>query len=1215
MIFRAVCPHCFEQYELRESLIGKTAQCRNCRRAFTLERSTETLTLVPGSNIKVSLGDSSFVSVNNPGERDTTRISQLNAKDSGILPALKIDEHPDISYLWNIGDVILGTYEVLPLSEEAEYAEGGVGVVQRVYHREWDMELAVKSPKQNAFATEAGKESYERECQTWIELGLHTNIVTCYMVRRIDGIPRIFAEFIPDGSLRDHIKEKKLYTGTLEENLRKLLDVSIQFAWGLEHSHKQGLLHLDVKPANVMISGDVVKVTDFGLAQATGAAEKADTGTFSIQETNTSPQWEGMTPGYCSPEQFMAFVYHQRGEIELMPVITLQSDIWSWAICVLSMFHGRAPCKKGGQTAAKVFELYLQAPKAENRPEMPQGLVKLMRHCFQEDPEKRPKSMTEISDRLLEIYRQVAQSDFPRRKPASAIWTAESINNRAVSMLDLDKPKETNRLLQQAASLQPWQPEVTYNQTLLAWRNGKITDMEAIGQLENLSKMRRTFATAAYGLGLIHRERGNPASALGAFTYAQAIDDRPVFRRMISATEETSPRAVRCTERLMIQSDNPVNSVYIEDREEQVLVSVGPDVFELREASTGKRGIVFNKVVNTSERLAISEDLMWEIVPDRNSGELQIRQIRTPEEFVRFRPIPWGGRRDSSGRIETRSKTKSYEVNRETIEIRPISGMQIIGKLTGHTDSVTAVTISPDEHWACTGGHDRTLRLWELASERCIRTFAGLDHSVDAVFIPHDNHYVITLQRNGSLRFWDVSLITCEQFRAPVLLCLVASSEEVGRRQAEMTELCETIRSSVERNDYPKAVEAIAKAEQLPNWETIRNKAVPWDQVIRHCVREKPLDAICSRVLSGHRENVSTVSVALDGRIAASAGRDNEIRIWNLEDGNCIGVLNGHYDWIRSIVLTQDTRYVISGSWDQSVRLWNIRDGRCLKTVPQKVKSLTQITLNPQGRILAIGNGSGIVMFWDILQDRITAYWQAHQGSVNSLRFSRDGRFLVTAGDDRAVRIWSSVDQQEIRTITAHTAPVAGAFLGIDLTRSFSVGKDGEIISWDLRENRPIFEAQGHLAEVGAVDNVGDDRFIVTASKDKTIRIWNMDKGHPLLTLEGHDGPVTGIGMNLAGNRFLSGSDDATVRIWDVFWRFSSPERDDLNEEAREFLRTLLYLYCDPDLKSVPKLDEKTIQRVLMEMEYRGFGWISPKHLKDAINNLINHWPGPIELK
>src|SRR6185503_4715365 len=103
-----------------------------------------------------------------------------------------------------------------------------------------------------------------------VNLGLHPHTVSCYYVRQLGGIPRVFAEYVEGGSLADWIESRKLYEGGPEESLKRILDIAIQFAWGLHYTHEQGLIHRDVKPANVMLtSSGTVKVTDFGLSRAT----------------------------------------------------------------------------------------------------------------------------------------------------------------------------------------------------------------------------------------------------------------------------------------------------------------------------------------------------------------------------------------------------------------------------------------------------------------------------------------------------------------------------------------------------------------------------------------------------------------------------------------------------------------------------------------------------------------------------------------------------------------------------------------------------------------------------------------------------------------------------------------------------------------------------------------------------------------------------------
>lgn len=137
------------------------------------------------------------------------------------------------------GDTIMDTYHV-----ESEAICGGMGAVWRVNHTGWDTDLAMKRPKDDAFQTEDQKSSFSRECRYWINLGLHPNIVSCYYVREIDGIPAIFSEWMENGDLEHHIKNKTLYQGEEDEVQKRLLDIAIQFARGLRRRLPRLLLEL-----------------------------------------------------------------------------------------------------------------------------------------------------------------------------------------------------------------------------------------------------------------------------------------------------------------------------------------------------------------------------------------------------------------------------------------------------------------------------------------------------------------------------------------------------------------------------------------------------------------------------------------------------------------------------------------------------------------------------------------------------------------------------------------------------------------------------------------------------------------------------------------------------------------------------------------------------------------------------------------------------------
>jgi len=97
------------------------------------------------------------------------------------------------------------------------------------------MDLAVKCPRPEFFHDELDKEDFEQEAETWVKLGLHPHTVACYYVRRLGGIPRVFAEFVEGGSLDKYLAGRPQPAPQAAELVRTL-------ALAVQHARQQQLL-------------------------------------------------------------------------------------------------------------------------------------------------------------------------------------------------------------------------------------------------------------------------------------------------------------------------------------------------------------------------------------------------------------------------------------------------------------------------------------------------------------------------------------------------------------------------------------------------------------------------------------------------------------------------------------------------------------------------------------------------------------------------------------------------------------------------------------------------------------------------------------------------------------------------------------------------------------------------------------------------------------
>lgn len=289
---------------------------------------------------------------------------------------------------WAVGQELLGDYVV-----EGVLGQGGMGRVYLVHSRSHGNQFALKRA---LLKRESDRKNFLTELQTWIDLPEHPNLTACRFFRSLDDEILIFAEYVAGGTLQSWIHDRKLLT------LDQILDVAIQFAWGLHMAHERGLIHQDVKPGNVLMTPDgVVKISDFGLARARVRGEEIAGG--GIQSVLVSSG--GLTPAYCSPEQKAGKPLDRR------------TDIWSWGVSVLEMFYGEPPCAiSGGDHALAVLEAYLEAGNdGDGLPTMPRGIADLLRQCFSKSVENRWRNLAEVLAVLTQEYQTATGKVYSRK--------------------------------------------------------------------------------------------------------------------------------------------------------------------------------------------------------------------------------------------------------------------------------------------------------------------------------------------------------------------------------------------------------------------------------------------------------------------------------------------------------------------------------------------------------------------------------------------------------------------------------------------------------------------------------------------------------------------------------------------------------------------------------------------------------------------------------
>jgi len=255
--------------------------------------------------------------------------------------------------------------------------QGGMGVVYKAEDLKLHRPVALKFLAPHLLQDEECRKRFEREATGSASLD-HPNICTVHEIDDIEGQTFIAMAYVEGQTVKEKLKERPF-------KLDEAFNIAIQTAQGLQAAHEKGVVHRDIKSANLMVNAQgQAKIMDFGLAQLANRSRLTQTATILG------------TPAYMSPEQAQG-----------LPT-DLRTDIWSLGVVVYEMVTGRLPFE-GEREQAVFYAITSEEPEPLTalRSGVPLELEWIVGKCLAKDAERRYQHTAEIAVDLKNLQEKM----------------------------------------------------------------------------------------------------------------------------------------------------------------------------------------------------------------------------------------------------------------------------------------------------------------------------------------------------------------------------------------------------------------------------------------------------------------------------------------------------------------------------------------------------------------------------------------------------------------------------------------------------------------------------------------------------------------------------------------------------------------------------------------------------------------------------------------